>query len=125
MSSALRRRFSCILVLCLSVPFWHGCSDAPGPSHSLEIDFSGAPDVMVGAEVLVDGSVVGQLRPEGSRNVATFKVMAGDRTVELRKEGYESEAFKFIALESETTVLEVTMAAWLVDGEIKNALILR
>ena len=98
---------------------------APGPSHSLEIDFSGAPDVMVGSEVLVDGSVVGQLRPEGSRNVATFKVMAGDRTVELRKEGYGSEAFKFIALESETTVLEVSMAAWLVDGEIKNSLILR
>jgi hypothetical protein len=124
MNYALRRWFASILAFSFVVPLCQACSDAP--SHTVEIDFSAAPEVMVGAQVLVDGRIVGRLQPDGSVNVAAFKVAAGDRTVELRKEGYESQVFEFTAdSENGRTSLTATVATWLLDGEFKNALILK
>lgn len=114
-----------MVALLLFVPFWQACSDAPSLPHVLEIDFSAAPEVMVGAQVVIDGNVVGELQPEGSSSIAAFGVAEGSHMVELRKDGYEAQSLE-VATEagSGKISLKAAVATWLLDGEIKNALTL-
>lgn len=59
---------------------------AGGPSYVLQIDYQWAADFVEGAEVVVDGAVVGKLERIGRRTVNGFKVAKGDHVVTLRTE---------------------------------------
>jgi hypothetical protein len=123
MFDKLRRVLPVLPVLLLLLALGQGCSDAN--AHTVEIDVSKAPQVLAGAQVLIDGEVVGVLPAEGSATLASFGVRAGEHTVELRKEGYESQPFQLSdAPAGDTSSLKADMATWLLDGQIKNALIL-
>lgn len=57
---------------------------AGGPSYIVQIDYQWAAPMAEGAEVLVDGEVVGTLEKLGRRYVNGFEVAGGEHTVELR-----------------------------------------
>jgi len=67
---------------------WRGY--AGGPSYVVQIDYQWAADFAEGAEVLVDGEVVGTLEKLGRRHVNGFKVARGEHTVELRTPNCET-----------------------------------
>jgi len=77
----------------LLVVLWRSC--ASRPSYVLQVQFGNAPDVLVGAEVVVDDSVVGRLTRQGARTVSGFRVGEGDHTAELRLPGCTSERARF------------------------------
>lgn len=55
-----------------------------GPNYVVQIDYAWTGDLMVGADVLVDGVVVGKLEPVGGRPVRGFEVEKGTHEVTLR-----------------------------------------
>jgi hypothetical protein len=117
------RAFLILALLLLLGSLAQACSEAD--AHTLQIDFSASPDVLVGAELFVDGNPAGELRPAGSTNVSTFKVASGDHSLELRKEGHESQAFQLVGTEAGgTSLLTARAVTWFMDGQIKNAVIL-
>lgn len=123
MSSALPGRPRAILILVLLGFLAQACSEAD--AFTLQIDFSASPDILVGAELFVDGNSVGELRPDGSTNVATFQLAAGDHSLEIRTEGHESQAFELVGAEpGGTSLLTARAVTWFVDGQLKNAVIL-
>ena len=63
------------------------------PPDILQIEFGVAPEVLVGAGVVVDGEVVGALERRGARTFNGFEVEPGEHIVEIRVEGYVSEPF--------------------------------
>ena len=63
---------------------------AGGLTFVIQIEFGIAPELLEGAQVVVDGEVVGTLTRMGSRTVSGFKVGDGEHSVELRLEGYRS-----------------------------------
>jgi hypothetical protein len=65
------------------------------PSYVLQIQFGNAPDILAGAEVVIDDSVVGSLKREGARTVSGFRVEEGDHTAKLRLPGCTSETARF------------------------------
>ena len=54
-----------------------------GRSYVVQIDWGWAGDLTTGAEVLVDGAVVGKLEPTGRRPVRGFEVAKGTHVVTL------------------------------------------
>ena len=58
----------------------------------LLIEVGIAPELLEGAEVVVDGGVVGALTRMGVRTLSGFKVGDGDHSVEVRLEGYASRS---------------------------------
>jgi hypothetical protein len=65
------------------------------PAYVVQIQFGIAPEVLAGAEVVIDGEVVGILQRHGDRTVSGFAVEEGDHTAELRLPGCESERTRF------------------------------
>jgi len=61
---------------------WVLAGGAPG--YVIQIDYGFTGDVMVGADVLVDGVVVGKLEPVGRRPVRGFEVEKGTHVLTLR-----------------------------------------
>lgn len=61
-----------------------------GPSHVIQVQFGMAPEVLEGAEVLIDGRVAGAIERRGARTVNGFRVEPGEHTVEVRRDGYGS-----------------------------------
>lgn len=57
-----------------------------GPSYVLQVDYAFTGDLVEGADVMVDDSVVGVLQGTGRRKVVGFKLEAGDHTVDIRSE---------------------------------------
>ncbi|MDH5196328.1 MAG: hypothetical protein OEY20_03635, partial [Gemmatimonadota bacterium] len=53
------------------------------------------PAFLLGAEVVIDGEVVGRLERSGTRTVSGFPVEEGDHTAELRVPGCTSEPARF------------------------------
>ncbi len=62
--------------------FWVLMGGAPG--YVVHIDWGLAGDLATGAEVVVDGVVVGKLEPMGRRPVRGFEVEKGTHEVTLR-----------------------------------------
>jgi hypothetical protein len=62
--------------------FWVLLGGAPG--YVIQIDYAWTGDIMVGAEVVIDGVVVGKLEPVGGRPVRGFEVEKGTHEVSLR-----------------------------------------
>ena len=54
-----------------------------GPSHVIQIDFAWTGDLMVGADVVIDGATVGKLEPVGGRPIRGFEVEKGTHVVTL------------------------------------------
>jgi hypothetical protein len=75
------------------VVLWKSC--VPDRSYLLQVQFGNAPDVLVGAEVVIDDSVVGSLTRQGARTVSGFRVEEGDHTAALRLPGCTSETARF------------------------------
>ena len=123
MSSVRFERLGFLLLpVLLTIPAV-ACSDAP--SHTLRIDFSQGAEALAGAQLFVDGELAGELRPDGSVNATEFRVSTGDHTLELRKEGYQVQAFELLGAEAGgTSDLQARSAAWFIDGEMRNALVL-
>ena len=62
-----------------------------GTTHIIQIDFRWFGPFLEGAQVEIDGQVVGTLRPYGRNNWVTgFEVEAGEHTVRVLKEGCDS-----------------------------------
>jgi len=80
-----------------------------GPKHVIQIDFAWTGDVMVGADVLVDGTVVGQLEPVGRRPVIGFVVEPGTHVVTLAGGGCETRPDTVTLGSPRTAVLMLDM----------------
>jgi hypothetical protein len=65
----------------------------PRPGNIIQIEFGVAPEVLVGAQVLIDGDVAGTLERRDARTLNGFEVEPGAHTVEIRVEGIASEPF--------------------------------
>lgn len=63
---------------------------AGNPGQVIQIEFGVDPEVFTGAEVVVDGQVVGTLERLGNRTLNGFEVDEGLREVALRKGGFTS-----------------------------------
>lgn len=63
-----------------------------GPNYVVQIDYAWTGDLMVGADVLVDGVVVGKLEPVGGRPVHGFEVEKGTHEVTLKGGPCETHA---------------------------------
>jgi hypothetical protein len=61
-----------------------------GGTHIIQIEFGIDPETLVGAEVVVNGEVVGTLQRPRARTVNGFEVEPGVYSVELRLEGFGS-----------------------------------
>lgn len=59
---------------------------AGGPGYVLQIDYGYTGDLVVGAEVLVDDSVVGVLQGPDRRPIVGFRLEPGVHAVDLRTE---------------------------------------
>lgn len=75
------------------VILWKSCVNRP--AYLVQIQFGIAPEVLGGAEVVIDGEVVGSLQRHGGRTVSGFPVEEGDHTAELMLPGCESERARF------------------------------
>jgi hypothetical protein len=71
---------------------WRAC--LPSSDEIFQIEFGMAPEIFVGAEVVVDGAVLGVIERRGSRTVNGFRVPEGDHEVELRVEGFQSRSVR-------------------------------
>jgi len=86
-------RIAAVVTVVILVILWRGCLG--GPEYIVQIQFGLDPDALVGAEVVIDGAVVGVLERRDSRTVNGFPVEEGDHTAELRLPGCESERTRF------------------------------
>ena len=64
---------------------WYFMGGAPG--YVIQIDYQWTGDLVAGAEVVIDGQVVGKLEPVGTRPVIGYEVEAGTHVVDLRTDG--------------------------------------
>jgi hypothetical protein len=55
-----------------------------GPHYVVQIDYAWTGDMMVGADVMIDGVAVGKLEPVGGRPVRGFEVEKGTHEVTLK-----------------------------------------
>ncbi len=77
------RWYAALAVVCVILfVLWVAMGGAPG--HVVQIDWGWAGDLATGAEVVVDGAVVGTLEPMGRRPVRGFEVGKGAHEVTLR-----------------------------------------
>ncbi|MDA0330324.1 MAG: PEGA domain-containing protein [Gemmatimonadetes bacterium] len=60
--------------------------------HHIRIEFGIAPEILVGAAVVIDGEVAGSITRPRAPTVNGFPVEPGEHTVELRLEGYGAES---------------------------------
>ena len=62
-----------------------------GPQYVIQVQFGMDPEFLIGAEVIIDGEVAGTLERMGGRTVTGFRVEEGEHTVEVRREGCDSD----------------------------------
>lgn len=86
-------RVATVATVAILIILWRSC--VVGPAYVVQIEFGMAPEVLAGAEVVIDGEVVGMLKRHGNRTVSGFPVEEGDHTAELRLPGCESERARF------------------------------
>lgn len=86
-------RVATVGAVAILIVLWRSC--VTNPAYVIQIEFGMAPEVLAGAEVVIDGEVVGMLKRHGSRTMSGFPVEEGDHTVELRLPGCESEQARF------------------------------
>ena len=86
-------RVAAVATVAILVILWRSC--VAGPAYIVQIQFGMAPKVLAGADVVIDGEVVGILEQHGNRTVSGFRVEEGDHTAELRLPGCESERARF------------------------------
>jgi hypothetical protein len=86
-------RVAAVVAVAVVVILWRSC--AAGPEYVVLIQFGMDPEVLSGAEVVIDGEVVGLLEPQGNRTVSGFALEEGDHTAELRLPGCDSEQARF------------------------------
>jgi hypothetical protein len=55
-----------------------------GASYLIQVDYSWTGDMLEGAEVVIDGEVVGTLEPIGRQRVTGFRVERGEHVVSVR-----------------------------------------
>ncbi|GMV06852.1 MAG: hypothetical protein AMXMBFR53_31270 [Gemmatimonadota bacterium] len=58
-----------------------------GPGYVIQIDYQWTGDLVEGAEVVIDGVVVGKLERVGNRPVIGFEVEPGRHVVDLNTDG--------------------------------------
>ena len=80
-----------------------------GPGYVIQIDYQWTSDLVVGADVLIDGEVVGTLEPVGNRPVIGFPVEAGPHTVDLVTPNCETRAENVTVGPARLTVLLADM----------------
>ncbi len=81
-----------------------------GPGYLIQIDYTWGGDLLDGAEVVIDGVVVGTLQREGgSPRVTGFRVEPGDHEVLVRSEDCEGTP-RTVSLSAEVTRRAVLMA---------------
>jgi len=71
---------------------WVGYSALGLGNHHVRIEFGIAPEILVGATVVIDGEVAGTITRPRAPTVNGFPVKPGEHTVELRLEGYGSQS---------------------------------
>jgi hypothetical protein len=86
-------RVATVAMVAIVIILWRSC--VARPAYVVQIEFGLAPEVLAGAEVVIDGEVVGLLARQGNRTLSGFPVAEGDHTVELRLPGCESEQARF------------------------------
>ncbi|GMV05341.1 MAG: hypothetical protein AMXMBFR53_16200 [Gemmatimonadota bacterium] len=82
-------RAAWLVAAVLLMVLWRLTAGKPG--HVVQIEFGMDPELFTGAQVLVDGEVVGTLERLRSRTLNGFRVEEGRREVALRKDGFASE----------------------------------
>ena len=92
MSDSLRPlRWRAALAVTGAIMAWMVWSATGGGVHIIQIEFGIAPEVLVGAEVLIDGESVGTIARPRARTVNGFEVEPGIHTVELRLADFGAE----------------------------------
>lgn len=86
-------RVAAVAAVVIVVILWRSCLG--GPAYTVQIYFGRDAELLVGAEVVIDGEVVGVLERHGNRTVSGFAVDEGDHTAELRLPGCDSEQARF------------------------------
>jgi len=119
----MRQRLGLLLAGIILLSMLRFCAGAP--THVVRVDFSIDPGIFTGAEVFIDGKAVGFLRPTGSRNLTGFRVEEGEHTLEIRREGYRSEATRFTAGFGGPGALFADLESRNPDGEPFTTLVLR
>jgi hypothetical protein len=82
-----------VATVAIFVILWRSC--VVDPAYIVQVHFGIAPDVLAGAEVVIDGAAVGVLQYHSNRPVSGFRVEEGDHTAELRLPGCQSEQARF------------------------------
>ena len=108
-------RVAAVVTVAILVILWRSC--VGGQAYIVQIHFGMAPEVLAGAEVVIDGEVVGVLEQFGNRFVSGFPVDEGDHTAELRLPGCESEQARFTSGFGGTRV----MLQWYPDIMVQGA----
>jgi hypothetical protein len=119
----MRQRLGVLVGAILLMLFWRFCGGAPG--HLVQVDFSIDPELFFGAEVVIDGEVVGSLQPSGARNLTGFRVEEGEHTVEIRLDGYLTEPTRFVAGFGGAGRFTADLEPRALEGTPRNVLVLR
>lgn len=88
-------RAAWLVAVAVVVVLWRAAGG--GSTYVVQIEFGMAPDFLTGAEVVVDGNVVGTLERYRRRTLNGFEVSEGDHTVEVRKDGCPGEPTRVTA----------------------------
>lgn len=80
-------RAAWLVAVVLMLIMWRACL---GPRFVIQVHFGMDPEFFTGAEVFIDGELVGTLQPLGRRTLSGFEVEPGDHAVEVRREGCAS-----------------------------------
>jgi hypothetical protein len=119
----MRQRLGVLVGAILLILLWRFCGGAP--SHLVQVDFSIDPELFSGAEVVIDGKVVGSLQPYGTRNLTGFHVEEGEHTVEIRLDGHLSEPTRFVAGFGGGGRLIADLESRALEGAPRTVLVLR
>lgn len=84
---ALNWRLAVVVAGLVLIVGWALAREGRDP-YVILVEFGTAPEILEGAEVVVDGEVAGTLRRMGARTQTGFRVAEGRHEVFLRMEGY-------------------------------------
>ena len=80
-------RLLALLVVLLAA----GAAPRCGPSHpAIVVDYGEAPGEFEGADIELDGKLVGKLKRDGQRPRTSFPVDAGDHAIRVAAQKYDS-----------------------------------
>jgi hypothetical protein len=119
----MRQRLGVLVGGILLILLWRFCGGAPG--RRVQVDFSIDPELFSGAEVVIDGEVVGSRQPSGARNFTGFHVGKGEQTVEIRLAGYLQEPTRFVAGFGRSGRFIADLEYRALEGTPRNVLALR